>query len=107
MNARWAATIPPPAGQTWSTRSAAGRICVPGASEVPERRRRKDRREDAVDARTLPHDLDAERAVLGAILVHNDAYAHAARELTAADFYRVEHRHIFSVLTTLLEPVHG
>ncbi|MEP6593194.1 MAG: DnaB-like helicase N-terminal domain-containing protein, partial [Acidobacteriota bacterium] len=28
--------------------------------------------------RTLPHNLEAEKSVLGAILVHNEAFNHAA-----------------------------
>ena len=32
----------------------------------------------AVSERTLPHNLEAERSVLGAILLHNDAFNLAA-----------------------------
>ena len=36
--------------------------------------------------RTLPHNLEAERSVLGAILLHNDAFNFAAEVIDAQDF---------------------
>ena len=36
--------------------------------------------------RTLPHNLEAERSVLGAILVHNDAFNLAAQVIDSGDF---------------------
>ena len=48
--------------------------------------------------RPLPHDLDAERAVLGAILLHGDQLSEAAEHLTAAAFFRQAHREIFELL---------
>jgi replicative DNA helicase len=56
-----------------------------------------------VAERTLPHNLEAERSVLGAILIHNDAFNLAAEVLSAADFYRDAHRRIFDKMTTLNE----
>jgi replicative DNA helicase len=53
--------------------------------------------------RTLPHNLEAERSVLGAILVHNDAFNLAAEVLTPADFYRDAHRRIFDKMIALSE----
>jgi replicative DNA helicase len=53
--------------------------------------------------RTLPHNLEAERSVLGAILVHNDAFNLAAQVLTPADFYRDAHRRIFDKMIALSE----
>ena len=41
----------------------------------------------AVD-RTLPHNLEAERSVLGAVLIHNDAFNQAAATLTAGSSRR-------------------
>lgn len=55
--------------------------------------------------RTLPHDLDAERAVLGAILLHGDQLSEAAEHLTAAHFFRQAHREIYEHLTGLA--IHG
>jgi replicative DNA helicase len=55
------------------------------------------------DERTLPRNLDAEKSVLGAILVHNDAFEGAARLLKPADFYRDAHARIFQAMSTLID----
>jgi len=57
----------------------------------------------AVADRTLPHNLEAERSVLGAILLHNEAFNHAAEVIDAADFYRDAHRRIFDKMVKLSE----
>src|SRR6185436_5568073 len=57
----------------------------------------------AVAERTLPHNLEAERSVLGAILLHNDAFNLAAEILDAADFFRDAHRRIFDKMVALAE----
>ena len=56
-----------------------------------------------VAERTLPHNLEAERSVLGAILIHNDAFNLAAEIISAADFFRDAHRRIFDKMTGLSE----
>jgi replicative DNA helicase len=53
--------------------------------------------------RTLPHNLEAERSVLGAILLHNDAFNHAAELIDAKDFFRDAHRRIFEKMVVLSE----
>jgi replicative DNA helicase len=53
--------------------------------------------------RTLPHNLEAERSVLGAILVHNDAFNLAAQVIDSRDFYRDAHRRIFDKMVVLNE----
>src|SRR5688572_20253357 len=53
--------------------------------------------------RTLPHNLEAERSVLGAILVHNDAFNMAAQVIDSGDFYRDAHRRIFDKMVALNE----
>src|SRR6476620_6267539 len=57
----------------------------------------------AVAERTLPHNLEAERSVLGAILLHNDAFNIAAEVIDAVDFYRDAHRRIFDKMVKLAE----
>src|SRR5262245_39922544 len=57
----------------------------------------------AVAERTLPHNLEAERSVLGAILLHNDAFNLAAEVIKAQDFYRDAHRRIFNGMVQLSE----
>jgi replicative DNA helicase len=53
--------------------------------------------------RTLPHNPEAERTVLGAILVDNQAFNSAAEILSREDFYREAHRRIFEAMATLAE----
>src|SRR5262245_63234431 len=53
--------------------------------------------------RTLPHNLEAERSVLGAILLHNEAFNLAAEVIDSADFYREAHRRIFDKMVKLVE----
>ena len=57
----------------------------------------------AAAERTLPHNLEAERSVLGAILVHNDAFNLAAQVIDSRDFYRDAHRRIFDRMVALSE----
>ena len=53
--------------------------------------------------RVLPHNLEAERSVLGAILVHNAALDIAAELIDADDFFRDAHRRVFDAMVTLSE----
>jgi len=53
--------------------------------------------------RSLPHNLEAERSVLGAILIHNEAFNHAAEVLQPRDFFRDAHRRIFGKMVELSE----
>jgi replicative DNA helicase len=59
--------------------------------------------ETGVSERALPHNLEAERSVLGAILIHNDAFNHAAELITGRDFFRDAHRRIFEKMIALSE----
>ncbi|MGE5244756.1 MAG: replicative DNA helicase [Betaproteobacteria bacterium] len=59
--------------------------------------------ETAVGERTLPHNLEAERSVLGAILLNNDAFNLAAEVIDSQDFYRDAHRRIFDKMVKLAE----
>src|ERR1700682_4051459 len=58
---------------------------------------------EAVADRTLPHNLEAERSVLGAILLHNDAFNLAAEVVDSHDFFRDAHRRIFDKMVKLAE----
>jgi len=53
--------------------------------------------------KTLPHNAEAERTVLGAVLVDNAAFNSAAEILTRDDFYRESHRRIFDAMAVLAE----
>ena len=57
----------------------------------------------AAHERTLPHSLDAERSVLGAILIDNEAFNTAIAIVTSAAFFRDAHRRIFERMTVLVE----
>jgi replicative DNA helicase len=57
----------------------------------------------AAAERSLPHNLEAERSILGAILVHNDAFNTAAQTIDVRDFYRDAHRRIFARMVALNE----
>lgn len=50
----------------------------------------------------MPHDLEAEKCVLGAILVENAAYLVASQLLDAGDFFRVGHQRIYNAIGRLL-----
>jgi replicative DNA helicase len=54
-----------------------------------------------VGDRVLPHNLEAERAVLGAVLVDSEAWPVASSLITPAEFYRDAHRRIFDAIARL------
>jgi len=53
--------------------------------------------------RTLPHNIDAEKSVLGAILVNNENYYRVIEKLRAEDFYLNAHRVIFKQMLELID----
>jgi len=58
--------------------------------------------------RTLPHNLEAEKSVLGAILINNTTFNQAAEVVDSLDFFRDAHRRIWEkmvALTDRSEPV--
>jgi replicative DNA helicase len=58
--------------------------------------------------RTLPHNLEAEKSVLGAILINNTTFNQAAEVVDSIDFFRDAHRRIWEkmvALTDRSEPV--
>ncbi len=59
--------------------------------------------EVALKDKVLPHNAEAERTVLGAILVDNSAFNSAAEILTREDFYREAHRRVFEAMADLAE----
>src|SRR3954469_5584483 len=59
--------------------------------------------EATIQERTLPHNLEAEKSVLGAILLHKDAFSLAAEVIDSGDFYRDAHRRIFDKMAALAE----
>jgi replicative DNA helicase len=53
--------------------------------------------------KNLPYSLDAERSVLGSILIENQAINRAQEILRDSDFYRDTHRKIYKVMENLSE----
>ncbi len=52
--------------------------------------------------RIPPHSVEAEQSVLGGLLLDNSAFDRAADLLVPGDFYRYEHRLIYTALTGLI-----
>jgi replicative DNA helicase len=56
-----------------------------------------------VAGRVPPHDLDAERSVLSALLLDSRAFLDVALEVSAQDFYHPAHQTLFRAMTALHE----
>src|SRR5690606_20019350 len=50
-----------------------------------------------------PHSLEAEQAVLGGLMIDNDAWERVADQVSDGDFYRHDHRLIFRAIHVLAE----
>ncbi|MCS5701588.1 MAG: replicative DNA helicase [Acidobacteria bacterium] len=59
--------------------------------------------ETPVSERPLPHNLEAEKAVLGAVLIHDEQFNIAVELINAQDFYRHAHQQIFDKMVSLRE----
>ena len=55
-----------------------------------------------MEGRIPPHSVEAERAVLGAILLNEDAFDTVSSLVKAEDFYRDNHRVIYEALVTIV-----
>jgi len=51
--------------------------------------------------RVPPHSVEAEQAVLGGLLLDNTSWDSVADRLSAEDFYRRDHQHIFDAIAEL------
>jgi replicative DNA helicase len=58
---------------------------------------------DYTPASTLPANVEAERAILGAILLDNHAYNEAAEHLRSEDFMLDSHRRIYTRMAALMD----
>ncbi len=58
---------------------------------------------DTTLERPLPHNIDAERSILGAVLLDNHALNAAVQVLRSEDFFLQQHRHIFERMVHLGE----
>lgn len=50
----------------------------------------------------VPHDLEAERVLIGCVLLNNQMYADVAAELRTSDFFLVSHREIWDAIGGVL-----
>ncbi|MGH9517899.1 MAG: DnaB-like helicase N-terminal domain-containing protein, partial [Terriglobales bacterium] len=62
---------------------------------------------DYISAQALPANIEAERSILGAILLDNLAYNQAAEHLKPEDFLLDSHRRIYSRMIDLSEASHS
>ena len=53
--------------------------------------------------RVPPHSLEAEQSVLGGLMLDNQAWDKIGDKITEEDFYRADHRYIFSVVAELAD----
>jgi replicative DNA helicase len=53
--------------------------------------------------RSQPHNIEAEQALLGAILINNEAYHRVSEYLRPEHFYEPVHRRIYEAMTRLIE----
>src|SRR5579863_4124208 len=58
---------------------------------------------DTTLERPLPHNIEAERSILGAVLLDNHALNAAVQVLSSEDFFLQQHRHIFERMVHLGE----
>lgn len=59
-------------------------------------------RENSMSGRIPPHSIEAERAVLGAILLNKDAFDAVSSIVKAEDFYSDNHRVIYEALVSIV-----
>ncbi len=58
---------------------------------------------ELVNIKMQPHSIEAERSVLGGLMLANDAWDSVAELITEADFYRPNHRLIFRQMKKLVD----
>lgn len=57
---------------------------------------------NAPELRLPPHSIEAEQSLIGALLLSNDAWDRIEGTVTATDFFRDDHRRIFTHITALI-----
>lgn len=58
---------------------------------------------DLADLKMPPHSIEAEQSVLGGLMIANEAWDKVADMVNEGDFYRADHRHIFSAMAELVD----
>ncbi|UZG42846.1 replicative DNA helicase [Caldimonas thermodepolymerans] len=76
---------------------------IPSGTEFPGAAPRSGGADDEVARlRVPPHSIEAEQSVLGGLLLDNGAWDRAGDLLTDSDFYRYEHRLIYTAIGALI-----
>ena len=69
---------------------------------TPPRTKRKKSLDHAMDAiKELPHSVEAEQAIIGGLLLDNQAWDRVGDKVSEADFYRPDHRVLFRAIADL------
>ena len=58
---------------------------------------------EATISQPLPHSVEAEQAVLGGLMLRNEAFESISDVLVEKDFYNKDHQLIFSAMVTLAD----
>ena len=59
--------------------------------------------DDTSPLKVPPHSIEAERSVLGGLMLDDNAWDSVSEKVTAEDFYRADHRTIFRCMADLVE----
>ena len=82
-----------------SASSASAGSGIESAASLEDARRR--RQATGGSARLLPHNIEAEESLLGAMLLSREAIASAIEYCGASDFYKPAHGHVFDAVVSL------
>lgn len=70
---------------------------------MEETRSRSNYDKEAADLKLPPYSIEAEQSVLGSLMLDNARMDEVTEQLVDVDFYRGEHRHIFTMMKDLTE----
>ena len=70
---------------------------------MEETRSRSNYDKEAADLKLPPYSIEAEQSVLGSLMLDNARMDEVTEQLVDVDFYRSEHRHIFTMMKDLTE----
>ncbi len=93
-NGGFESSPPPPRGQPSGEKSRFARHAVD---------KRRERNQAAVPDKMVPHNVESERAVLGALLIDPDAYYKVSTFLRSDDFYVTQHAWMYASMVALHE----
>lgn len=62
----------------------------------------REEKSPTADLKVPPHSIEAEQAVLGGLMLDNQAWDNVADRITENDFYRLDHRAVFRTMSDLV-----